>query len=266
LSSPLDTNTPHPARVYDYLLGGKDNFAADRAFAQQILSVHPHARTAARENRAFMRRAVTWLVRDAGIRQFLDIGTGIPTSPNLHEVAQRVVSRSRVVYVDNDPLVLAHARALLVSDPAGATAYLDADVRDPTRILSSLDVLRTLDMSQPVALSLIALLHFIPDEDGPYDIVRQLVAPLVPGSFLVMSHGTFDPLAPEQVIQMEQLRAASPQPVRPRTRAEMERFFEGLELVVPGIVPLAEWRDDDESRPRPSANEVACYGALAQVP
>jgi hypothetical protein len=250
--------------MYDYLLGGKDNFAPDRELAEQYLAVYPHGRTAARENRAFMRRVVTWLTHDIGIRQYLDIGTGLPTSPNLHEVAQGIDSSSRVVYVDNDPLVLVHARALLMGHPEGATAYLDSDVRDPDRILA--EAARTLDFTQPLGLTLVSLLHFLPDTDDPYATVARLVSALPAGSYLVISHGTYEVLEPAQAAKFTALNAASPVPFQPRDRQELGRFFDGLELADPGIVPVAAWRDDDRTEPRPPDDHVPYYGAVARVP
>jgi hypothetical protein len=260
----LDTTTPHPARMYDYLLGGKDNFGPDRDLAEKYLSLYPHARTAALQNRAFMRRVVTWLTRDVGIRQYLDVGTGIPTSPNVHEIAQGITPQSRVVYVDNDPLVLVHARALLVSKPEGATDYIDADVRDPDRILA--EASQTLDLTVPVALTLVSVLHFLTDADDPYATVARLVSALPSGSYLVISHGTYETLEPDQVARFRALNAASPVPFRDRTRAEVGRFFDGLDLVDPGIVPVAAWRDEGRQTPRPPAGEVPYYGAVARVP
>ena len=260
----LDTGTAHSARMYDYLLGGRDNFSADRELAERYLAVYPHGRTAALENRAFMRRVVTWLTRDIGIRQFLDIGTGIPTSPNVHEIAQRIAPQSRVVYVDNDPLVLAHARALLASRSEGATDYLDADVRDPDRILT--EAAPTLDFTQPVVLTMLSLLHFLTDADNPYATVVRLVSALAPGSYLVISHGTYETLAPEQTERFRALNAASPVPFQPRDRLEVGRFLDGLDLIDPGIVPVAAWRDDDRLESRPPADQVAYYGAVARVP
>jgi hypothetical protein len=250
--------------MYDYLLGGKDNFGADRELAEKYLALYPHGRTAALENRAFMRRVVSWLTRDIGIRQFLDIGTGIPTSPNVHEVAQGIAPQSRVVYTDNDALVLAHARALLVGHPSGATDYLDADVRDVDRIVTEAG--RTLDFTEPVALMLVSLLHFLTDAEDPYGIVTRLVSALPSGSFLVVSHGTYETLGPEVIAQFTALNVASPVPFRPRDRQEVGRFFDDLDLVDPGIVPVAAWRDDDRDGPRPPADQVAYYGAVARVP
>ncbi|WP_218019937.1 SAM-dependent methyltransferase [Nocardia salmonicida] len=185
----LRTDVAHSARMYDYFLGGKDSYEVDRIAAEQALQQFPSVRLTARTNRDFMRHATGYLV-EQGIRQFLDIGTGIPTSPNLHEVAQAHAPESRVVYVDNDPLVLAHARALLVSAPEGSTAYVQADAADPAAILASPELTETLDLSKPVAVSLMALLHFVPGD--VYDIVNTLMAPLAPGSYLAMSHVTTD--------------------------------------------------------------------------
>src|SRR5436190_1249554 len=197
----LHADRPHPARVYDYLLGGKDNFAPDRAAAEQGLRANPNSRIPPRENRAFLRRVVRYLAGEAGIRQFLDIGTGIPTSPNVHEVAQSVAPDARIVYVDNDPMVLAHARALLTSSPQGFTEYIDADIRDVESLLASPRLRSTIDLDRPVGLLLIAIMHFVGDDDDPYGIARRLLAALPSGSYLALSHltGDFDPGAWEGV-------------------------------------------------------------------
>jgi hypothetical protein len=186
----IDTSRPHSARVYDYMIGGKNNFAADRETAAQVLRHSPNAHTAARENRAFLGRAVRYLTAEAGIRQFLDIGTGLPTTGNVHQVAQAVTPSSRVVYVDNDPLVLAHARALLTSSPEGRTAYIQADLRDPKAILDDPATRDILDLGQPVALMLVAVLHFMPDEYQPAALIATLVDALPSGSYVVASHAT----------------------------------------------------------------------------
>lgn len=264
----LQLDRPHPARVYDYLLGGKDNFAADRAAAQAGLEANPNSRIPPRENRAFLRRVVRYLARDAGISQFLDIGTGIPTSPNVHEIAQDAVPAARVVYVDNDPIVLAHARALLTSGPVGKTAYIDADVRNIDRILSSPDLRQTLDMSQPVGLLLIAVMHFIADEDDPWDLAARLLAELPAGSYLALSHltGDFDPAAWEGVAAVYRRSGVTMQ-VRPL--AAVERFFTGLDLLDPGVVSLPRWRPDsnDLGQPgQPSDAAVSVYGGLGRKP
>jgi S-adenosyl methyltransferase len=261
-SSRLDTTVAHPARRYDYWLGGKDNFAADRESGDAIAAVFPAIRTAVRENRAFLRRAVTFLTKQAGIRQFLDIGTGLPTANNTHEVAQAIAPESRIVYVDNDPLVLVHARALLTSSPQGATAYLDSDLRDTNRILSDPEVRRTLDFTQPIAVMLVAVLHFIPDQSDPHAIVARLVDAMPSGSYLVMSHATGDFWTPQLRAGLASGRFGE---LWARTRDEFARFFDGLELVAPGIVSIAQWRDEDEPRPRPTPAESYAYGALARV-
>jgi hypothetical protein len=264
----LHIDRPHPARVYDYLLGGKDNYAADRAAAEAGLQANPNSRIPPRENRAFLRRVVRYLAREARIGQFLDIGTGIPTSPNVHEIAQDIQPRARIVYVDNDPIVLSHARALLTTAPSGRTAYVDADIRDVGKILSSPELLRTLDLSQPVGLLLIAILHFIPDADDPYGLVGRLLAGLPPGSYLALSHltGDFDPAAWEGVAAVFRRSGVTMQ-VRPRPA--VERFFTGLDLIEPGVISLPRWRPDpcDIGSPSaPSDGAVSVYGGVARKP
>jgi S-adenosyl methyltransferase len=258
----VDTTVAHSARRYDYWLGGKDNFAADRESGDAIAAAFPTVRTAVIENRRFVRRAVAFLAGDAGIRQFLDIGTGIPTSPNVHEIAQAIAPASRVVYVDNDPIVLAHARALLTSSPEGATAYIDADLRDPGKILTDPSLLGTLDFSRPVALMLAAILHFIPDEADPYGIVARLVGALPEGSYLVLSHATCDFLTPQEVAEIAAGRYGA---FFVRSEAEFARFVEGFELVPPGITSVAHWRAEAEPQPRPTAADAFTYGAVARV-
>ncbi|MET7933106.1 SAM-dependent methyltransferase [Streptomyces sp. NPDC005322] len=242
-NSPLNQGRPHSARMYDYFLGGKDNYVADRQAAAKVLTLWPGVMIAARTNRAFMQRAVRFLAAERGIRQFLDIGTGIPTRPNLHEVAQSVAPESRVVYVDNDPIVLAHAQALLRSAPQGRTAYVHADITEPKTILTSPDLTGVLDLSQPVALSLVSLMHFVPDEWDPYGLVQRLVEPLAPGSYLVLSHITpdFDPEATQKTVQVYHSQGIEG---KIRTRDEVERFFTGLELVEPGLEVPHRWRTD----------------------
>jgi S-adenosyl methyltransferase len=237
----FDTSVAHMARVYDYWLGGKDNFAADREAAQQAIAANPGILTDVRANRAFLAHAVRYLAGECGIRQFLDIGTGIPTANNTHGVAQSVAPDCRVVYVDNDPVVLSHARALLTSDPAGATDYIDADLRDTREILDS--AARTLDFSRPVAVTLLAILHLIPDADDPGGIVARLMAAVPPGSYLVISHPAGD-VRPAAVAEMVRRVNARLGPTRGtmRDRAEVTRLFDGLELLDPGIVQPQLWR------------------------
>ena len=262
----LQTDRPHPARVYDYLLGGKDNFAADRAAAEAGLRANPNSRIPPRANRAFLGRAVRYLAGEAGISQFLDIGTGIPTSPNVHEVAQAVEPAARIVYVDNDPIVLTQARALLTAGPQGRTAYIDADLRDIDAILGSAELQRTLDLGRPVGLLLIAVMHFIPDEDDPWALAAGLLAALPSGSYLALSHltGDFDPAAWAGVVAIYR-RSGVTMKVRPKP--DIERFFAGLDLIDPGVVSLPRWRPDpsDVGRP-PSDAAVSVYGGVARKP
>jgi len=260
----IDTSVAHSARIYDYVLGGKDNFEADRRAAEAAIKANPTMAVAMRENRALMRRMTAYLAREAGIRQYLDIGTGLPTSPNMHEVAQAERPDSRIVYVDNDPIVLTHARALLTSNPEGSTAYIHADLRQPERILADPRLAQTLDLSEPVALMLFGVLHFIPDEDDPYTVVARLLTALPSGSYLAIQHPTRDFYA-EGVGGERSYRNAGI-PFQYRTRAEFERFLTGLELVPPGLVPMVDWRADEEPAPRPSATEAGAYAALGRKP
>ena len=262
----IDTSVAHSARRYDYWLGGKDNFAADRESGDAMVAVAPSIRIAAVENRRFLRRAVDYLAREAGIRQFLDIGTGIPTANNTHQVAQCIAPEARIVYVDNDPIVLTHARALLTSTPEGATAYLEADLREPDAILDSPELRATIDLGRPVALMLVAILHFIKDEDDPYGVVDRLVAALPPGSYVTITHGTADYLSAEKVSAVAKAEGRSPSPVRLRSERDVARLVEGLELVPPGIVSVSEWHADDEEQPRPTAEEVSVYGVIGRKP
>jgi SAM-dependent methyltransferase len=240
----LDTSVAHPARIYDYWLGGKDNFAADREAAEQAIAANPFVRAGVRANRAFLRRAVRYVAAEAGIRQFLDIGTGLPSANNTHEVAQAVAPDSRVVYVDNDPMVLVHARALLTGTSEGATAYRDADLRDPDTILGL--AAQTLDLSQPVAVMLLLILHLIPDTAGPQDIVARLMRAMAPGSYLVISHPARD-IEPEAMAEMARRLNARQRPDTQGTlrgQADVSRFFDGLELIDPGVVQPHLWRPD----------------------
>lgn len=239
----LKPDVPHSARMYDAYLGGKTNYRADREAVEKIVDFWPGVRIAARENRAFMHRVTRVLARDHGIRQWLDIGTGIPTQPNLHEVAQSEIPDARVVYVDYDPIVLAHARALFTDTPQGATAYVQSDVREPLAILASEDLRDTLDLTRPVALSLNALMHFITDEDDPYGIVRTLMDALPSGSALALSHCTPD-LAPETWAKVHDTLTGVGTSVRFRTKDEVARFFDGLDLIEPGVTICHRWRPD----------------------
>ncbi|MGC4896668.1 SAM-dependent methyltransferase [Micromonospora sp. DT31] len=264
----IDTSVAHPARRYNYWLGGKDNFQADRDSGDAMAARFPTIRISALENRRFLRRAVHHLAGEAGIRQFLDIGTGIPSADNTHEVAQSVAPSTRVVYVDNDPIVLAHARALLTSSAEGATAYLDADLRDPERILAHPDLRRTLDLSRPVGLMLLAVLHFVPDGEDPYAIVTRLLDALPAGSYLAASHATHDYL-PASVAAEAKAAARGGGPhgvINLRSQAEFVRFFDGLDLVEPGVCSVAEWRAEGEPEPRPSVVDVSMYGGVARKP
>jgi hypothetical protein len=240
----LDTSVAHSARVYDYWLGGKDNYAADRAAAEAIIAVRPAIVRDIRANRDFMRRAGAFLAARR-IRQFLDIGTGIPTKPNLHEVVQGIAPDARIVYADNDPVVLAHARALLVSTAAGKTAYLHADLRDPGRILQ--EAARTLDFAQPTAVMLVSILQLIPDEEDPYGIVARLMDRVAPGSYLVLTHPASDILGEAVAESARRYNQSVVTPLTLRAFGQFARFFDGLDLVEPGIVQCHRWhpRPDD---------------------
>ncbi|MEU0582590.1 SAM-dependent methyltransferase [Streptomyces sp. NPDC006132] len=236
----IDTGKPHSARMYDYYLGGKDNYPVDAEAAEQVISLFPAAREMARTNRLFMHRA-SRLLAERGVRQFLDIGTGIPTEPNLHQIVQAVAPQARVVYADNDPIVLRHAQALLHSAPEGKTAYVHGDVREPGEIIAA--ARETLDFTRPIALSLVALLHLIGDEDQPRRIVRELLETLPSGSYLTLSHATgdFDPETWERVVEVYRKGGTAAQV---RSRAEFTEFFTGLELVEPGVVLAARWHPE----------------------
>lgn len=253
---------PHAARMYDFFLGGKDNYEADRRAAEEVLQVWPAIRTAARINRAFMHRSTTFLAQ-TGIRQFLDIGTGIPTEPNLHQIAQAVAPESRVVYVDHDPLVLAHARALMATAAEGATAYLERDATEPETILASPELGQVLDLSQPVGLSMIALLHFI--ENDADAIVRTFLDALAPGSYLVLCAATAD-FDPDQIATAKAIYRARGITAQDRTRDEFECLVRDLELVEPGIVPPHHWRPDIAEVPASYDADVSCYAAVARKP
>jgi hypothetical protein len=260
---PFDTSVANQARSYDYLLGGKDNFAVDRAAADAFLKVNPDTVFTVRENRAFLGRAVRFLAADAGIRQFLDIGTGIPTAGNTHHVAQSIAPEASVVYVDYDPIVLAHARALLADSGAGKTAYVHVDLRDTGKVLDQAREL--LDFTQPVAITLIAILHAIPDSDDPHAVVARLVDALPPGSYLTVSHLGADLVSPEKLREMKDVEAktGTQQQFAYRAGAEVGRFFEGMDLVPPGLVPLEKWRPDAGSV---AAHKSFIWAAVGRKP
>jgi SAM-dependent methyltransferase len=244
----VDTRVAHIARVYDYWLGGKDNFAADRHAAEEARAAYPAIGQAVRAQRAFLGRAVRYLVAEAGIRQFLDIGTGLPAVNNIHKVAQSLAPQCRIVYVDNDPVVLSHARALLKSTREGATAYIDADLRDPGKILTQ--AAHTLDFARPAAIILVGVLQFIPDQEDPYAIVAELMRATAPGSFVTICQPARD-IEPEAMAEFERrYNELAAEKARFRTYREVCRFFDGLELVEPGVVKLPAWRPDSEFEAR----------------
>ena len=251
----------HVARVYDYLLGGKDNFAVDREAAEQAMRINPDIVPTARANRAFGARTTGFLVGQAGLRQFLDIGAGMPANNNIHAVAQSIAPESRIVYVDHDPIVLTHARALLSSVPEGVTDYIEADLREPGKILA--EAAQTLDFSRPVALMLIAILHLIPDRDDPYDLVSQLVNAVVPGSYLVISHAASDIDTGAMISMANRLNELTAQQAVPRTHREVAAFFAGLDLLEPGLVRIPEWRPASVSE---SAVRAQMWGAVGRKP
>jgi S-adenosyl methyltransferase len=261
----IDVSKAHPARMYDYYLGGKNHFAADRAVTDKVLSSWPAARTGLRENRGFLGRAVRYLAAEAGIRQFLDIGSGLPATNNVHEVAQAVAPSGRVVYVDNDPLVMAHARALLTSTPEGRTAYVEDDLRSPASILSSPTVRSVLDFDQPIALMLVAVLHFLHDADKPDEVVGALLDALPSGSYLAASHMTLEH-DPDAVGGGQQHYRDAGIPMHARDADQFARLaFGGLEMVPPGVVLVSQWRRS-ATGPLPTPGEVSCYGGVARKP
>lgn len=258
--SGVNVKTPNSARMYDYFLGGKDNFAIDRQVADEVIAALPEVPQSARENRAFLQRAVRYCVEEAGIRQFLDIGAGLPTQENVHQVAQRIDPDTRVVYVDHDPVVIAHARMLL-DGVAGATA-LQADLRHPEEILDTADVAAYLDFAQPVAVPLVAIMHFIPDADGPAGIIGRIRDAIAPGSPLVLSHATADTLRPEDVEAGQQVSVRGREQFSFRSRAEVLRLFDGFDLVEPGLVRVSAWRPTDGGQ---RTAEAMAYGGVGRV-
>ncbi|GIF26167.1 hypothetical protein BJ973_003437 [Actinoplanes tereljensis] len=257
----IDGSVAHPARRYNYWLGGKDHFAADRASGDEIERKFPGMRTGVRANRDVLGRMVHYLAAEAGLRQFLDIGTGLPTADNTHEVAQRAAADCRVVYVDNDPMVRTHAQALLKGTPAGRTAYLEADLREPSAILHDPELKATLSLDEPVALMLVAILHFIPGAGAAQPLVRELLDALPAGSYLAATHFTTDFMTADEQTRYRALQAAGRSDVWPRDHTEFGALFDGLELVDPGVVLATEWR------PLPGADQPdpRLIGMLAAV-
>ncbi|WP_024800621.1 SAM-dependent methyltransferase [Nocardia sp. BMG51109] len=255
----LNPHEPHIARMYDYYLGGKDHYQADAEAAEKVLQALPEVRLAAQENRGFIHRATRHLAGEIGVRQFLDIGTGIPTEPNLHQVAQEQAPDARIVYVDNDPMVLAHARALMVGTPEGRTDYIHADATEPQEILDA--ARETLDFTEPIALSLIGLLHFVP---GAYEVTATLVNALPSGSYVAMSHLTadFDPEGIAATVKVYEERGLY---CHPRNRDEIARFFDGMELLEPGVVPIHRWRAPIDP-PKSMDAKVPGYAAVGRKP
>ncbi|WP_328461003.1 SAM-dependent methyltransferase [Streptomyces sp. NBC_00448] len=264
LSDRLRQDLPHSARMYDYYLGGKTNYAVDRTAAEDVIRRFPSIRTVARVNRSFVHRSARFLARERGIRQFVDIGTGIPTQPNLHEVVQREVPQARIVYADNDPIVLVYADNLLSSSPQGATEYVEADVTDPTALLAAVEAAQCVDFSEPIGLSLNAVLHFVPDTRDAYGVVEALVGRLAPGSYLALSHCTpdFDPDAWATIME---IYTQGGTPLQVRTKSEVERFFNGLELVEPGVEVAHQWRPEAGEGPSLVTNaQSSLYAGVAR--
>jgi len=260
----IDTSKAHSARLYDYLLGGKDNYPPDRKAAEEVIKATPSIVVAARQNRLFLERLTRYLAAEEGIDQFLDIGTGIPTSPNVHETAQGVNPAARVAYVDNDPIVLAHVRALLTSSPAGRVVYIQADMRDAGALLSSPELPGTLDFSRPVALLILSTLHFITDHDEARGLLGRYISRLAPGSFLALSVATTDNAEPAAASKALAVFRAHGLPVLKRTHAEVTALFDGLQLIEPGVVRVNRWRPDASADPE--AGGVGIYGGVARKP
>ncbi len=263
----IDTAVPHEARIYDYWLGGKDNYPADRAVGDLIREQVPTISAMARANRAFLERAVGYLAGEAGIRQFLDIGTGIPTAPNVHQVAQRIAPDSRVLYVDKDPLVRAHARALMSSTPQGRTAFVLSDFLDVDAILSSTELRETVDLGAPVALLLIAVLMYFDPQEGndPYPVVRRLLDALPSGSYLALTHPTGD-FDSEAAAGVQAVAKRAGMTVLPRNQAEVGQFFEGLDMVDPGVVPVLSWRPDPQEPPIADPHSAYYWAGIGRKP
>jgi hypothetical protein len=264
-SPKIDTSVPHPARRYNYWLGGKDNFAADRESADAIEQKFPGMRVGIRANRDVLGRMTRYLAADAGIRQFLDIGTGLPTEDNTHEVAQRIAPDSRVLYVDNDPLVMAHARALLTSTDRGMTDYIEADLRDPEAILAAPQLRKTLDLAEPVAVMLVAILHFIPGAGQARPIVARLLDELPSGSYLAATHFTLDFMPEHEQATYRQMLDSGMSDIWPRDRAEFTALFDGLELADPGVVLISRWRPADGGDAT-DPSRISIWGGVGRKP
>jgi O-methyltransferase involved in polyketide biosynthesis len=262
LPDEIDATVAHSARIWNYWLGGKDNYVADREIGDQIAGMFPGIVATARQDRAFLGRAVGHLVAETGIRQFLDIGTGLPTVDNTHEVAQRIAPESKIVYVDNDPLVLAHARALLTSTPEGATDYLDADIRDPDTILRG--AARTLDFTRPVAVMMLGILHFVLGDDQAHALVRRYVAALPAGSHLAIAHATGDVDTEMSTKSLDHWNKYGEPKMTFRSTGEIAAFFDGLELVAPGVVSCSRWRPEVDLEDLPPEVNQIC--GLARKP
>jgi O-methyltransferase involved in polyketide biosynthesis len=258
----INSKVPHTARIWNYWLGGKDNFGADRAVGDQVQKFLPDIVTSARADRAFLQRAVRYLVAEAGIRQFLDIGTGLPTAQNTHQVAQSIAPETRIVYADNDPMVLAHARALLTSTPEGVTDYLDADARNTDLILTAASA--TLDFKQPVAVMLLGVLNFIGDDEVARGVVRRLVDPLPSGSYLAVAHPTTEIRPEESAAAARQWNETATPPITLRSKADMMRYFEGLDLLEPGVVTCTKWRPEPDDAT--AGTDVYQFCGLARKP
>ena len=255
----IDPSIAHIARVQDYWLGGKDHFEADRIAGDEAVAQLPDMVASVRNTRAFLGRTVRFLAQEAGIRQFLDIGTGIPSASNTHEVAQGVAPECKIVYVDNDPMVLAHARALLTSSPQGRCAYIEADIREPEKILST--AAEVLDFTEPVAVVLMAVLQFVPDESEPHRLVRRVIEAIPAGSYVVISHPASDIQAAAMASMATRLNQLMAQRVKPRSKEEVTAFFDGLDLVEPGVIRCPEWRPD---RPEDAAGKSTMWGGVAK--
>jgi hypothetical protein len=263
VSPAIDTSVPQSARIWNYWLGGKDYFPIDRAAGDQYREVFPEIVDIARASRGFLTRAVRYLTGEAGVRQFLDIGTGLPTADNTHQVAQRLAPEARIVYVDNDPLVLTHARALLTSTPEGATDYIDADLRDPDKILAG--AARTLDLGQPVALMLMGILGHIGDHDEARSIVRRLLATLPSGSYFALNDGT-NVISKAFEEAQEGYNRSGAVPYHLRSPEQIAGFFDGLELVEPGVVSCPRWRPDPAGQGGDAPAEVDAFGGVGRKP